>query len=201
MLTRSQRRTLTYIQQYIADNNEAPTLAEIAAGTGIRSRGVVHRYIQALEQAGEIEIMEGRHRGIRLPATALAEESGQLPLMGKIAAGRPIEALADQESLDLAAYLTGNATCYALRVEGDSMIDMGIRDGDIVIIRPAQTARDGEVVVALVDGHEATLKRFRRDSEGTITLIAENASIAPMIYDARRVEIQGILTGQMRRYQ
>ncbi len=200
MLTRSQRRTLAFIQHYVAANEEAPTLAEIAAGIGISSRGVVHRYLQALEEAGEIEILGGRHRGIRLPEQTMVDESPGLPLLGKIAAGQPIEALANQENLDIGSYLTGNAACYALRVEGESMIDMGIHDGDIVIIRSSQTARDGDVVVALIDGHEATLKRFRREAEGTVTLIAENATIAPMIYDARRVEIQGILTGQLRRY-
>ena len=200
MLTRSQTRTLEFLKSYWRTHGHAPTLAEIAQGIGIRSRGVVHRYLQALEAAGEIEILGGRHRGIRLIEDPDGPTPLQLPLYGKIAAGRPIEAIAGEDRIDLPGYLTGNTSCYALRVEGDSMIDIGIHDGDIVIIRPTRVADDGAIVVALIDGQEATLKRLRRETEGTVTLIPENASMAPMIYDARRVEIQGILTGQLRSY-
>ncbi len=199
MLTRSQARTLEFLKTFWREHGHAPTLAEIAAGIGIRSRGVVHRYLQALESAGEIEILDGRHRGIRLRDAGDAVAS-ELPLLGKIAAGRPIEAIAGQESIELPAYLTGNADCYALRVEGDSMIDIGIHDGDIVIVRPTSVARDGDIVVALIDGHEATLKRLRREGEGRVMLIPENSTMSPMIYDARRVQIQGVLTGQLRSY-
>ena len=198
MLTDSQRKTLEFIRQYHADNGYAPKLQEIADGIGIRSRGVVHRYVQALVDAGFLRIHSGRHRGIELLDTDHSNRHS-LPLLGKIAAGQPIEAIPDQDTIDLADYLCAEGR-YAIKVQGDSMIEAGILDGDIVIIEARETAENGHIVVALIDEQEATLKRYRQHSDGTITLIPENSRLYPMTYPAERVRIQGVVVGQIRSY-
>ena len=123
----------------------------------------------------------------------------RLPLLGRIAAGRPIEAIEDQSHLDLAAFLVGPDR-YALRVTGESMVDVGILDGDTVILRKQETARRGDIVVALIDGQEATLKRLGETRDGLIELIPENRSMTTMRYAASRVRLQGVLVGQLRNY-
>lgn len=198
MLTRVQQKTLDFIQRYCLQQGCAPSLAEIALGIGIRSRGVVHRHVGALADAGYITLTPGRKRGIRL-AEDVRSDAYTLPLLGRIAAGQPIEAIPGRDTLDLAAFLLGPDR-YALQVRGDSMIEAGILDGDTVIIRHGAEARDGDIVVALIDGQEATLKRLKRRSDGNVTLIAANSAIAPMIYSADRVTIQGIVVGQLRSY-
>ncbi len=198
MLTRAQQRTLDFIRRHCLTHGHAPSLAEIALGIGIRSRGVVHRHVQALAEAGAITLLPGRKRGIRL-AEEVASSAYTLPLLGRIAAGQPIEAIPGQDSLDLAAFLLGPDR-FALQVRGDSMIEAGILDGDTVIIRGNAEARDGDIVVALIDGQEATLKRLKRRKDGNVMLVAANAAIAPMIYSADRVSIQGIVVGQLRTY-
>ena len=135
---------------------------------------------------------EGDPRGGR-------DDPARLPLLGRIAAGLPIEAIEDQDHLDLAALFAGPDR-YALRVSGDSMIDAGILDGDTVIVRKQDVANAGDIVVALIDGHEATLKRLGRSVGGTVELIPANASMEPMRYPASRVRLQGVLVGQLRRY-
>lgn len=196
MLTRQQQKTLDFISCFIEDQEHAPTLIEIAAGIGIKSKGVVHRYLQALVSEGLIHIHSGRHRGIELIAT---KDSLQLPLLGRIAAGSPIEAIADQNRIDLGEMFLGEGR-FALRVVGDSMVDAGILDGDTVIIRSRSTAAEGDIVVALIDGEEATLKRLSYQQDGVIMLIPENATMKPMCYPPHRVAIQGVLVGQMRTY-
>ncbi len=198
MLTRAQQRTLDFIRRHCLQHGHAPSLAEIALGTGLRSRGVVHRHVQALAGAGAITLLPGRKRGIRL-AEEVTSSAYTLPLLGRIAAGQPIEAIPGQDSLDLATFLLGPDR-YALQVRGDSMIEAGILDGDTVIIRQGAEARDGDIVVALIDGQEATLKRLKRRNDGNVMLVAANAAIAPMIYSADRVTIQGIVVGQLRTY-
>ena len=197
MLTSGQHRTLDFIRRYISQKGFAPTLAEIAKGLGVSSKGSVHRQVQALADAGYIELVAGRKRGIQL-TEALQEAANSLPLVGRIAAGQPIEAITGRDKLDLSPIMGTDR--YALVVKGDSMMDIGILDGDTVIIKPADTARDGDIVVALIDDNEATLKRLRHIDETIIELIPENSSMQPMRYDARRVRVQGILAGQLRFY-
>lgn len=208
-LTDKQRQVLDFIQHYTAMHSVSPKLQEIADGIGIRSRGVAHRYVQALIEAGYLETVEGRHRGIRLlgfnpyhpnphqPEPQRTEST--LPLLGRIAAGKPIEAIAGQDELDLGDFFGRNN--FAIRVQGDSMIEAGILDGDIVIIEFCETANDGDIVVALIDEEEATLKRFKRSQQGKyIKLTPANSSMEPMVYEAERVRIQGVLIGQLRKY-
>jgi repressor LexA len=198
MLTATQHKVLDFIRQYLAAQAYAPSLSEIAVGIGIRSKGTAHRHVQALAEAGYLRLIAGRKRGIELvdePRDRLLK----LPLLGRIAAGRPIEAIADQESLNLADYLLGSDR-YALQVTGDSMIEAGILDGDLVIVKRQDTANDNQIVVALIDGEEATLKRLQHRPDGEILLIAENPRMPPLAYAAERVSIQGVLVGQLRRY-
>lgn len=196
MLTRGQHRTLTFIKEYMNEHEYAPTAAEIAQGTGIKSRGVVHRYLRALESAGAIALTPRRHRNISLVDQPIPTRFG-LPLIGEIAAGHPIEALPDSDPINLADIFLGENR-YALRVKGDSMIEEGIFDGDIVVCEQRDTVRDGQIVVALVDQQEATLKRLERNQAGEVVLHPANRTMAPMVYPPERVDIQGVYVGLLR---
>jgi repressor LexA len=198
-LTDGQRRVLDFIQRFVAIYTIPPKLQEIADGIGISSRGVAHRYVQALVEAGYIETDSGKHRGIRLLKSNPYQPESRLPLLGEIAAGKPIEAIPGQDEIDLSEFFGSNN--FAIRVKGDSMIDAGILDGDTVIIEFRETANDGDIVVALIDESETTLKRFKRSQRGRyIKLIPENSEMEPMVYEAHRVRIQGVLIGQLRKY-
>ena len=198
-LTDNQRKVLDFIQRFIAIYTVPPKLQEVAEGIGISSRGVAHRYVQALVEAGYIETDSGKHRGIRLLKSNPYRPESRLPLLGEIAAGKPIEAIPGQDEIDLSEFFGRNN--FAVRVKGDSMIDAGILDGDTVIIEFRETAEDGDIVVALIDESETTLKRFKRSQRGKyIKLIPENSEMEPMVYEAERVRIQGVLIGQLRKY-
>jgi repressor LexA len=198
VLTLAQQRTLVFIRGFISGRGHAPSLEEIAAGSGFRSKSAAHKHVRALAEAGRLRLIPGRKRGIEL-VEELQTDSLSMPLLGRIAAGRPIEAIADLEALDLADYLLG-PNRYALQVKGDSMIEAGILDGDFVIVQRQDTADDNQIVVALIDGEEATLKRLQHCPDGGIRLIAANASMPPLAYAAERIIIQGVLVGQLRRY-
>jgi repressor LexA len=197
MLTQLEQRILEFIRDYIGQHGQGPTLTEIGAAMDIKSKGTVHRYVQALTNKGALEHVERGWRGIRL-ANESQLHSTTLPLAGRIAAGHPIEAIPGQDQLDLGAFVSDNR--FALQVKGDSMIDIGILDGDWVIIEQRDTAHDGDIVVALIDEQDATLKRFKRLSNDQVLLIPENTSLSPMQYSLERVRIQGILVGQLRHY-
>ena len=198
-LTDNQRKVLDFIQRFIAIYTVPPKLQEVAEGIGISSRGVAHRYVQALAEAGYIETDSGKHRGIRLLKSNPYRPESRLPLLGEIAAGQPIEAIPGQDEIDLSEFFGRNN--FAVQVKGDSMIDAGILDGDTVIIEFRETAEDGDIVVALIDENETTLKRFKRSQRGKyIKLIPENSEMEPMVYEAERVRIQGVLIGQLRKY-
>ena len=198
-LTDKQRLTLDFIERYIARHTVPPKLQEIAEGIGIQSRGVAHRYVQALIDTGFIKTGSGKHRGIRLLKTNSYRDESTLPLLGKIAAGRPIEAIPGEDEIDLRDFFGHNN--FAVRVQGDSMIEAGIMDGDTVIIEFRETASDGDIVVALIDESETTLKRFKRSHRGRyIKLIPANKDMEEMVYEANRIRIQGVLIGQLRKY-
>jgi repressor LexA len=198
-LTDKQRLTLDFIERYLATHTVPPKLQEIADGIGIRSRGVAHRYVQALTDAGFITLSNGKHRGIQLLKPNPHRPESVLPLLGRIAAGRPIEAIPGEDEIDLREFFGHNN--FAVRVQGDSMMDAGILDGDTVIIEFRETADDGDIVVALIDESETTLKRFKRSHKGRyIKLIPANKDMEPMVYEASRVRIQGVLIGQLRKY-
>jgi repressor LexA len=199
MLTPMQQKTLDFIRGYWQRRGGSPSFTEIAAGIGIRSRGVVHRYVQALIASGHVRQHAGRKRGLE-PTAQDSARAHAIPLLGRVAAGRPIEAIPGEDTLDLTAFLLG-ANRYALQVRGDSMIEAGILDGDTVIVEARDSADDGAIVVALIDEGEATLKRLARRKDGSIQLTAANAAMAPMIYSAGRVRIQGVVVGMLRSYR
>jgi repressor LexA len=202
MLTARQSDVYRFIRDFIAAHGQGPLLAEIAEGVGMRSKGTVHRYVQSLVQAGWVEWMPGRHRGIRL-ARGEGDPEGagcSIPLLGKIAAGRPIEAIAGQDTLNLADFFMGRDR-FVLRVQGDSMVQAGILDGDMVVVEKRQRAENGAIVVALIDNDEATLKRIRYNRDGSITLVPANPELAPTTYGPERVQVQGVVVGQMRSYR
>lgn len=199
MLTSQEQKTLQFIRNYLAQHGYAPKFKEIGVAIGVHSQGTIHRYVQALEDKGYIDRVKGNSRGMSLVELPLVSPP-TIPLVGKIAAGLPIEAIEDQQELNLAEMFMG-PELYALRVTGDSMIDAGILDEDYVIIRKQVVARDGDIVVAMIDKTEATLKRFKRKTESQIALIPANAEMEPMIYAAERVSIHGVLVGQLRNYR
>lgn len=197
MLTQLEEKILQFITHYIAQHGHAPTLAEIGAGLSIRSKGTVHRYVESLIDKGHLHRTGRSWRGIRLTGENTRRLT-ILPLAGRIAAGKPIEAVPDQKEINFSELLLGPDR-YALQVRGDSMIDAGILDGDLVVVRHANTAENGDIVVALIDGEEATLKRLRKHGS-RVELIPANRHLASMIYPAERVMIQGIVVGQVRLY-
>ena len=202
MLTSSEKKTLKFIQKYCIEKGYSPTLTEIAKGIGIKSKGVVHRYIKTLESLNLISISSHRKRGIVLNLEAYENQSVApiIPLLGRIAAGQPIEAIEGREEINLADFIM-NPDLFALQVSGDSMIEAGILDGDTVIIKHQNTAENGDIIVALIDGLEATLKRLKKLPDGMILLIPENKLMEGIIYEAKRIQIQGVVVGQLRSYQ
>jgi len=197
MLSQRQLNTLNFIRHFIASHEYAPSLTEIAHGIGIRSKGVAHRYVQALADAGYLILHPGRQRGLELVEGNSADMLS-IPLMGSIAAGQPIEAISGQDVLNLGELLRPN--CYALQVKGDSMVEVGIQDGDTVIVEHRDHADDGAIVVALIDNEEVTLKRLKTRQDGKIELIAENLAMPPLVYAAERVAVQGVVISLLRHY-
>jgi repressor LexA len=215
MLTAKQRELLLFIDDRLKEGGVSPSFDEMREALDLKSKSGVHRLISALEERGFIRRLPNRARALevlKLPETrsatvtpirpvapAPANDTMEIPLHGKIAAGTPIEALQGTESFAVPAALLGPGEHYALEVSGDSMVDEGILDGDFALIRKADTARDGEIVVALIDNEEATLKTFRREGN-MIRLDPANRQYEPQRYDPRRVQIQGRLAGLIRRY-
>ncbi len=199
-LTRRQQEIYEYLRDNLNDFPHPPSLDELCDALGLSSRGSLHKQIQALIHEGLIEPMNNLRRGIRLAEQQPVPDIGDdLPLYGYIAAGQPIAAIANQETISVPPVLRTENPCYVLEVRGDSMIDEGIFDGDWVIIEQADHARNGEIVVALVDGEEATLKRIEQ-KQGQLILHPANSSMEPMVFSPDQVQIQGILKGQMRSY-
>jgi repressor LexA len=203
-LYKRQKEILDYISQYIQTNGSSPTLQEIADAMGLSSLATVHEHLQALQKKGIIRRFEGAVRGIEvIDQTIEAALNGiQLPLVGYIAAGEPIEAIENQlETVTVAPDLVSKSKrCYVLQVKGDSMINEGIFDGDHVVIQQQDTAEDGEIVVALIGGEFATLKTFYREKNGKIRLQPANDTMDPIYEDADNVQVQGKVTGVIRRY-
>jgi repressor LexA len=198
-LTRRQIEIYEFLKEHLGRFPHPPTLDELCEALGLSSRGSLHKQIQALVEAGLIEPMHNLRRGIRLAKPPDGEDEGSLPLLGYIAAGRPIEAVATPQSVQVPPALRTPRPCYVLQVRGDSMVDEGILDGDWVVIEQRDHARNGEIVVALVDGSDATLKRIEQ-RPGKVVLHPANATMQPMTFAPDQIRIQGILVAQMRRY-
>lgn len=197
-LTRRQREMLDCIERFIQRHGYSPTLEEIGEVMGLSSLATVHKHLQNLEGKGLIRRMWNHSRAIELTSKANVR-GGTLPLMGEVAAGLPIEAIENPDPVEVPRDFIGSKESFVLRVRGDSMIDDGIRSGDLIIVESRQTARPGQTIVALVDGAEATVKKFQPDGDHVL-LIPANASMQPLRYHASRVQIQGIVIGLMRKY-
>ena len=215
MLTAKQHELLLFINQRLNESGVSPSFDEMREALDLKSKSGVHRLISALEERGFIRRLPNRARALEVlklpesaaPAPAVprpvvpaaANDTIEIPLHGRIAAGTPIEALQGTEGFAVPAALLGPGEHYALEVSGDSMVEEGILDGDFALIRKADTARDGEIVVALIDNEEATLKTYRREGR-TIRLDPANSRYEAQRYDESRVAIQGRLAGLIRRY-
>ena len=198
-LTRRQREVLDVIRDFIDRQGYSPSLQEIGAELGLSSVATVHKHVTLLVEKGYVRRTWNQNRSIELNQR---ESSGtlHLPLCGTIAAGRPLEAVPTDETICVPADMVRDRNrSYVLRVQGDSMIDEQIRDGDFVIIEEREASGRGETVVALIDGNEATLKRFFRDGP-RVRLEPANASMQPMVFPAEAVRIQGVAVGVIRKY-
>lgn len=216
MLTAKQHELLNFIHERLSATGVSPSFDEMREALDLKSKSGVHRLISALEERQFIRRLPNRARALEVlrmpevatPATApvprpvlpaAANDTIEIPLHGRIAAGTPIEALQGTEGFAVPAALLGPGEHYALEVSGDSMVDEGILDGDFALIRKVDTARDGEIVVALIDNEEATLKTYRREGQ-MVRLDPANRSYEAQRYDESRVTIQGRLAGLIRRY-
>lgn len=197
-ITKRQREVFEYLKEFVQTYGHSPTIRDIAARFKLSSPATVHRFLVHLEEAGMI-VRGKRNSLVQLVKEEVRREAVEIPLHGKIAAGQPIEAVASEETIAIPDTLLGKRSTYALRVVGDSMIEDHIEDGDIIVVESRETAENGEMVVALVDDHEATVKRFYRES-GRVRLQPANAALAPMYYSPGRVKIQGVVIGVVRRY-
>ncbi len=225
MLTKKQKDLLLFIHERMAEGDIAPSFDEMREALQLKSKSGIHRLITGLVERGYLERLPHRARALevkKLPeghnpkkddttrAAKQTREIGALiaanaairsiPMQGRIAAGTPIEAIRDDNTtVDIPASMIGSGNHYALEIDGDSMVNVGIQDGDTVIIRKCDSAEDGAIVVALVDGEEVTLKRLKRE-KGKVVLIPENDKYAPRSFEPGRVQIQGRLAGLMRTY-
>ncbi|BDI61205.1 transcriptional repressor LexA [Qipengyuania nanhaisediminis] len=228
MLTAKQNELIRFIQKRLEETGISPSFEEMKEALDLKSKSGVHRLISALEERGFIRRLPNRARALEVlkmpedatptPRSTLAANDAvasvsttmtnapepandviEIPLHGRIAAGAPIEALEGQNSLPVPAALLGPGEHYALEVSGDSMIEAGIFDGDFALVRRTDNARDGEIVVALVNGEEATLKYLHKDG-GRIRLDPANAAYDAQVYGPEQVQVQGKLAGLLRRY-
>ncbi len=228
MLTRKQHALVCFIHDRLEETGVSPSFEEMKDALDLKSKSGIHRLISALEERGFIRRLPNRARALevlRMPERAgatmtavpaspsnvvplrppergvpiAANDTVSVPLHGRIAAGVPIEAFEGDRSLSVPAALLGSGDHYALEVSGDSMMEAGILDGDYALIQRADTAREGDIVVALVDNQDATLKYFRREGR-MIRLDPANSAYQPQSYPAEQVQVQGKLAGLLRRY-
>lgn len=199
-LTRRQREVLEVIREFIARNGYSPSLEEIGGELGLSSVATVHKHVSHLVEKGFVTRGWNQNRSIELVDESDGAGVVRVPLAGAIAAGHPLDAVSTDESIAVPADMVrGHGRTFVLKVQGDSMIDEQIRDGDLVVVEERSLARDGETVVALVDGAEATLKRFYAEN-GTVRLQPANTSMSPIVLPAERVRVQGVVVGVLRKY-
>jgi len=204
-LTKRQKQVLDFIAGFQDENGYCPSFEEIAHGLDLASLATVHKHISALETKNYLKRGFNQSRSLELAPKYLQEQrrakpAAEIPLLGRIAAGAPVESMAQRETLSFAEF-TGNANTFALEVRGNSMIDDHICDGDLILLEKVALARDGEIVVALVGGNETTLKRFYREPGDQVRLQPANSMLKPIVVPAREVQIQGRLLAVLRKYR
>ena len=198
-LTRRQREILDYLKEFIDERGYAPSLEEIGSRFGLSSLATVHKHLMNLQEKGFIRRAWNRSRSVELVQARAGGRALELTLWGDVAAGPPIEAVAGAETVTVPEELVGSRDAYALRVRGNSMHDEYIRDGDLVIVERRQVAENGEMVIALLDGSDVTLKTLYRE-RGRIRLQPANDALAPIIANPEAVQVQGVVIGVIRRY-
>ena len=200
-LTKRQREILSYLETYTADNGYAPSFEEIAAQFNYNSLATVHEHLSNLERKGYIRRTYNESRAIEILPSEVFPKAVELPLLGAVAAGAPIEAVASGETLTVPEdFIRRNGSHYVLRVRGNSMIEGQIRDGDFVVVNERRSADNGEMVIAMLHGSSATVKKFYRERDGRIRLQPANETMQPIYVHENDITIQGIVVGVLRRY-
>ena len=199
-LTRRQKQILDFVARHIERRGYAPTLEEIGEHFGLSSLATVHKHLANLQSKGLVKRENHRSRALELVPAAVAVRAIEVPLLGRVAAGIPIEAVTSPETISIPEDMLGRGETYVLQVRGDSMIDEQIRDNDYVIVDGRRAVRDGEMVIALLDGERATLKKLFREKDGRVRLQPANARLAPIVVEAERVQVQGVVIGVLRKY-
>lgn len=200
-LTRRQRQILDYLKDYIKAHQYAPSFEEIAEHFSFSSLATVHEHLTNLERKGYIQRGHNESRAIEMVPTPGQSGATELPLLGQVAAGEPIEAVVDRETIAVPNdLLPRRGNSYVLRVRGESMIEEHIQSGDYVVVHGRETAENGEMVIALVDGTSATVKRMYREADGWIRLQPSNQSLAPIRVHEDNILIQGVVVGVIRKY-
>jgi repressor LexA len=199
-LTRRQREVYDFLRDHTHRFAHPPSLDELCEAMGTRSRGSMHKHVQALVDAGLVAPLDGRRRGVRLATADEPAEAVALPFLGRIAAGQPIEAIPDNVTADVPASMITGRPCFVLEVRGDSMMEDGILDGDRIVVESRSHADNGDVVVALIDNEAATLKRLEQ-RPGEVILHPANSALSSMSFEPERVRIQGVLVGLIRAYR
>jgi len=200
-VTAKQQRVFEFIRRYIESNQEAPTIAEIGRQFQMSSSASVHAILIALEREELIKRIPNVSRGIQIvEQETTGDETNDIPLLGTVAAGQPIEAILSHDAVSVPKDMQGRGRTFALRVRGDSMIDENIQDGDIIVVASQKTADNGQVVVALIDGNYATVKKFYREPD-FIRLEPANPQFKPIfVKTPERIQIQGVVRGLIRKY-
>jgi len=199
-LTRRQKEILDYLGEYVAREGYAPTIEEIAHHFGLHSLATVHKHLTNLQEKGLIKRAWNRSRALELVPSEVKVQAVELPLLGRVAAGSPIEAVESTETIFVPEDMIGRGRTYVLQVKGDSMIEEQIRDGDYVIVEDRKQARDGEMVIALLDGENVTLKKLFREGGGRVRLQPANSRMKPIYVDQGNLRIQGVVIGVLRKY-
>jgi len=207
-LTKRQKDVLDFIADFVEENGYSPSYEELAHGLKLASLATVHKHIQALESRNYLRRLFNQSRSLEVSAKYVQERrrsrqttrAAEVPLAGKIAAGSPVEAIEGQDTLQFADF-AGKGDTFALQVTGESMIEDHILSGDYVLVEKTPQAKDGEIVVALVDGRETTLKRIYHDPDGRIRLQPANSSMQPIIVEAANVQVQGRVLAVLRKFK
>jgi repressor LexA len=200
-LTKRQKEILDFLEGFVVENGYPPSFEEIARHFGYTSLATVHEHLENLRSKGYIRKSYNASRSIEVMPTNQQASAVELPLLGNVAAGIPIETIEEQETVAVPEDMIGRGgRHYVLRVRGDSMIEEQIRDGDYVIVNARNTAENGEMVVALVHGDSATVKKFYRERDGNVRLQPANVTMSPMMFKSHEVIVQGIVVGVIRRY-
>lgn len=209
-LTRRQKELMDFLAKFVSENGYSPSYEEIAAGLGLASLATVHKHIQALEAKQYVQRSYNHSRSLDIGERFFREEQArqpaqqgagfaQIPLLGRIAAGAPVEAIENPDTLHFSDF-AGKPDTFALQVRGDSMIEDHICNGDFVLVQRAESLKNGEIVVALVGGSEATLKRYYHEADGRIRLQPANSTMQPIFVDPAQLQVQGRVLAVMRKY-